>query len=237
MFWFVVLENMDIMVLYLKQSQFEFFFRPKSKFDDYYEFELGRTPNNDKNNRQNGNSDDSELSVWKEFTIIRPMEEGQMPCLATGYTALADVRGSSGTSVTLYLQPQYQHWTTPQGVRDVLLPMLTKILETTPYTLVVEGIVSPQEAQALLEASENEEQIIASLANCKLEATTVADGENDTIHHRYRRQYLQCYFGSSDCQPCPGAQNRLGTCQIYSTSHVHGRTRIASIGRSCHTLL
>jgi hypothetical protein len=105
------------------------------------------------------------------------MEEGQVPSLASGYTALADVRGSSGTSVTLYLQPQYQQWTTPQGVRDILLPMLTKILETTPYTFVVNGIVSPVEAQSLLEASENEEQTIASIS--KREANTAVEGEND----------------------------------------------------------
>jgi hypothetical protein len=156
-------------------------FPSKSKFDDYYEFELGHTPNNDKINHQNGNFNDNDVSVWKEFTIVRPMEEGQIPTLATGYTSLADVRGSSGTSVTLYLQPQYQHWTTPQGVCDILLPMLTKILETTPYTFVVDGIVSPQEAQALLEASENEEQMIVSLSKRETTTTTTAKGENDVM--------------------------------------------------------
>jgi Protein of unknown function (DUF2009) len=91
------------------------------------------------------------------------MGEGQVPSLATGYKGLADVRGSSGTSVTLYLQDQYKEWTTPEGVRDIVLPMLTKILEMTPYTFMVDGVAPAEEIQALLQASEKESETVANL--------------------------------------------------------------------------
>jgi hypothetical protein len=127
----------------------------QSKFDDYYEFQLGHTPID-----TSSNGDDN---LWNHFKITRPMDEGTQPGLHNGYTGLADLRGSSGTSVTLYLQPKYKEWTTDDGVKNILLPMVTKILETTPYTFVLDGIVSKDEAQALLQASEKEAETIQKL--------------------------------------------------------------------------
>ena len=131
-------------------------FHLQSKFDDYYEFELGHTATT--GDASSSTDVDADANVWKEFTITRPMEEGQVPSLATGYTSLTDVRGSSGTSVTLYLKPHLrEQWDNqPQN----LLPILTKLLETTPYTFVLDGIVSQEEQDALLQASENEDLLI-----------------------------------------------------------------------------
>lgn len=151
----------------------------QSQFDDYYEFELGRTPNNVKRHEQeeeeqqrrrteSGGCGDAPLpsssaaaSYWRDFHIVRPFPEGTVPGTAsTGMGGLADVRGTSGTSVTLYLQPAHHDLLETE---TVLLPLVTSILETTPYTFAVEGILPPEEAAALLHESEVEEETIRSV--------------------------------------------------------------------------
>jgi hypothetical protein len=87
------------------------------------------------------------------------MDEGVVPSVATGMVDLADVRGDSGTSVTLYLQPAHFSLTDPSA----LLPMLTKILETTQYTFAVQGVLPQEEEKAIIQASENEKQMLEEL--------------------------------------------------------------------------
>ena len=116
----------------------------QSKFDEYYEFELGTIPNASTNN------------TWNEFVIKRPLGEGQVPGGEVGCTRLTDVRGESGTSVTLYLQQQFSEFTKPEQ----LLPILTKILETTQYTFVLEGTISNEEKEVLIRADAEGQALI-----------------------------------------------------------------------------
>jgi hypothetical protein len=57
---------------------------------------------------------------------------------------LADVQGDSGTSVTLYLQPAHFSPTHP----SLLLPMLTKLLETTRCMFAFKGVIPQEEEEA-----------------------------------------------------------------------------------------
>lgn len=178
-------------------------FNIQSKFDDYYEFQVGQCFDEETNDIQNkndrkeesveNNNDtvaDGETSAvssshWKEFIIRRPMAEGVVPSVKTGMTNLTDVRGSSGTSVTLYLHPSVTEEllsvksTTTVGsavpesldgdaealvgiddAHQVLLSHITKILETTQYTFAIQGVIPSLEEQAIIEASEREDELL-----------------------------------------------------------------------------
>lgn len=82
--------------------------------------------------------------------IIRPLGEGRIPSLETDHTQLTDIRGESGTSVTLYFQPHIQQWAT----QEKLLEIITKILETTQYTFAFDGFTSKEEVESLVMADE-----------------------------------------------------------------------------------
>jgi hypothetical protein len=64
--------------------------------------------------------------------------------VATGMMDLTDVQGDSGTSVTLYLQPAHFSLTHP----SLLLPMLTKLLETTRCMFAFQGVIPQEEEEA-----------------------------------------------------------------------------------------
>ena len=82
------------------------------------------------------------------------MEEGVQPSVETGFTKLEHVRGDSGTMVCIQLRPTHYHLLDP----ETLLPLLTKILETTQYTVAMASSISSQEYQAIVDASALEQQ-------------------------------------------------------------------------------
>jgi hypothetical protein len=122
----------------------------KSKFDDYYEFELG----------QMSESVAVEATAFEEFCIVRPREEGTELSVQTGFDRFQDVRGDSGTCVTLHLNQAAKE----AGLLDeqaVLKPMLLKIVETTQYTVAFS--TDTDGAQAIIDASAQEQQFMAEL--------------------------------------------------------------------------
>jgi hypothetical protein len=119
----------------------------KSKFDDYYEFEVGVL----------SESQSIEAAV-KEFCIRRPREEGAVLSAEEGFDQFEDVRGESGTGVTIRLNEE----AIAAGLLDEekLKPIFLKIVETTQYTV---AFSSDGEAEKIINASELEIKAAAEI--------------------------------------------------------------------------
>lgn len=128
----------------------------QSKFDDYYEFSYGKTPTE---------------TNYEQFTIRRPMSEGTVPTAGNGYDQFRDVRGESGTRVTIHCVDS--DWCTEEVIR----PMVTKILETSPYTV---AFSTDSDAKTIIEASKQERE-----ERAKIEAagTNQNDADEDLLEN------------------------------------------------------
>jgi hypothetical protein len=112
----------------------------KSKFDDYYEFEVGLL--SDAQNVE---------TAFEKFCITRPREEGAELTVENGFDQFQDIRGDSGTCVTIRLNQD----AVDAGLldEDKLKPIFQKIIETTQYTV---ALSSDDCAHAIIEESEKE---------------------------------------------------------------------------------
>jgi hypothetical protein len=90
---------------------------------------------------------ENSLSLWDEFVIARPHDEGTLLTVATGFDQFEQIRGESGTMVCIRLRPQHYNLLDEQGT---LVPLLSKILERTQYTFAVS---SSEQRQDIIEAS------------------------------------------------------------------------------------
>ena len=106
----------------------------QSKFDDYYEFEVGQTS-------------------YTHFTITRPLHEGTQPTAENGFDQFIDVRGESGTCVTITLNEKAVSYGLLE--EDVFKPILIKIFETSQYQC---AFSTDEEAQSIVDASKEEAQ-------------------------------------------------------------------------------
>ena len=108
----------------------------QSRFDDYYVFEL------------------SNESAFSSFKIMRPMKEGMVPTTTNGYDQFTDVRGDSGTKITIHLN----NAAIAAGLLNqdsTLKPLLTKFLESSPYIMVLEDFcVNESERRHTIAASQ-----------------------------------------------------------------------------------
>ena len=80
-------------------------------------------------------SNESAFSSLK--SIMRPMKEGMVPTTTNGYDQFTDVRGDSGTKITIHLN----NAAIAAGLLNqdsTLKPLLTKFLESSPYIKVLE---------------------------------------------------------------------------------------------------
>jgi len=136
----------------------------KAKFDDYYEFKLHKNQNSTPtpttsatNTNPNGSSkkQTSTPSNYTHFTLTRPMKEGIKPTSINGYNKFTDVRGESGTRVTLTLSEAAISAGFLEEER-VLRPLLTKILETSQYNVALADCCSEKERDELIDASRKE---------------------------------------------------------------------------------
>ena len=118
----------------------------QAKFDDYYEFEVG-------NVRDDGN----EAESFSRFSIVRPMKEGVRPTTDNGFAAFADVRGDSGTKVTIRLNEK----AVGAGLLEEqkLKPIFAHILETSQYTV---AFSSDDDALDIIDASRKEDEDAAT---------------------------------------------------------------------------
>jgi hypothetical protein len=92
----------------------------KSKFDDYYEAEIGMFNNPDP------------VHAFDHFSIRRPFPEGTTLTVEGGHDQFYHVRGESGTCVTIRLNDRAVQAGYLQ--EEVLRPIFSKIVETTQYT-------------------------------------------------------------------------------------------------------
>merc|ERR1740124_2150851 len=133
----------------------------KAKFDDYYEFKLHRNqdtppPDTDPTDPPPKKSPTTPTtSNYTHFTLTRPMKEGIKPTSANGHDKFADVRGESGTRVTLTLSDAAVAAGFLEEER-VLRPLLEKILETSEYNVALEGCCGERERLELIDASRKE---------------------------------------------------------------------------------
>jgi hypothetical protein len=83
------------------------------------------------------------------------MNEGIIPSVANGFTALTDVRGESGTRVTITLnQSAIDEGYLKQ--EEVLKPMFEKFLEESPYSVVLDECCTEEQRKEIINASQLE---------------------------------------------------------------------------------
>ena len=144
----------------------------KSKFDDYYDFQVGAM-------MQHGQQQQPADEDFEEFIITRPMEEGAKLSVETGFDKFTDVRGESGTRVVIRLNQQAIN----EGLLNEgkLKSIIQKIIETTQYTV---AFSSDEDAQAIIEASAKEAEAMIQLQKESSELDSIeTDMELSSIHH------------------------------------------------------
>lgn len=151
----------------------------KDKHDDYYEFQLGVL-----------DSTTTDAAVaFKEFSIVRPREEGTDLTVGEGFDQFEDVRGESGTCVTIHLNQN----AIEAGLlnEEILKPLFLRIVETTQYTVAFSSSV---EAQDIIAASSKEKEEISRLLAQSIEDESLdcvgdmelgANGRSDGIDTAY----------------------------------------------------
>lgn len=127
--------------------------RTKSKFDDYYVFEVGVL----------SDSQTTE-SATEEFRICRPREEGTILRAEEGFDQFEDIRGESGTCVTIRLNKDAKS----AGLlnEEKLKPIFLKIVETTQYRV---AFSSDGDAQKIIDASAVEMKAAKEIAKADVE--------------------------------------------------------------------
>jgi len=138
----------------------------QSRFDDYYELEVGSKF------EANDLSSNSSPQSWTHFRISRPLGEGVKPTVQTGFNKFEDVRGESGTRLSITLNED----AVAAGFLQeeiVLKPLLEKILEKSPYSVAFASCSTQDEIQSIIDASRKEEDEL-------LAENQQGDGETET---------------------------------------------------------
>ena len=112
---------------------------------------------------------------YDSFRIVRPMDEGVKPTAATGFGRFEDVRGESGTRVTFLANQSAVEAGLLQ--EDRLRPILTKIFETSQYTI---AFSSDPDANDIIGASATESQATESQTTADLEEAEPQEAPEDT---------------------------------------------------------
>ncbi len=134
----------------------------QSKFDDYYVFKLPANSGNnelEKDSTMGTKTDTSTTSdnIFSHFSISRPMEEGTAPSIENGFDAFTDVRGDSGTRVTIKLNQA----AIDAGFlkeEEVLKPLLGKFLQASPYTVILDKCCTDEQRKEIVEATAREQE-------------------------------------------------------------------------------
>lgn len=126
----------------------------QAKFDDYYEFQVGKIRDDDENDKDS----------FACFSIVRPMDEGVRPTADNGFHTFADLRGDSGSRITIRLNDK----AIDAGLLDEqkLKPIFARILETSQYTV---AFSSDDDAQDIIDASQKEDEDAVVSKNTKEE--------------------------------------------------------------------
>jgi hypothetical protein len=99
------------------------------------------------------------MEAFEEFCITRPMAERGELSVLNGYDKFEDVRGDSGTRITIRLNDA----AIAQGLLDEnkLKPIFIKILETTQYSVAFS--LDEEGSRAIIEASAKEKEFLETL--------------------------------------------------------------------------
>jgi len=119
----------------------------KSKFDDYYEFQVMPSSSSDNN---------APSTQFQQFYIRRPMEEGCRPTVHNGYTEFCDVRGDCGTKIILKLNEKAME-AGYLNEQKVLKPLFVKLLEKSQYTVAF-STDDAKSVSAIIQASDEEDE-------------------------------------------------------------------------------
>jgi hypothetical protein len=103
--------------------------------------------------------DDVHCDFFSHFQINRPLSEGSQPSLDNGFNNFEDVRGESGTRVTITLS-QAAIAAGFLNEKEFLVPLVTRILEKSPYRVAFEGCCSVEECDRIILANSREEMEI-----------------------------------------------------------------------------
>jgi hypothetical protein len=100
------------------------------------------------------------LEAFEEFCITRPMAERGELSVDNGYDKFEDIRGDSGTRITIRLNDA----AIAQGLLDEnkLKPIFIKILETTQYSVAFSSL-DEEGSRAIIEASAKEREFLDTL--------------------------------------------------------------------------
>ena len=185
----------------------------KSKFDDYYEFEVGVL------------SESQTLeSAVEEFTIRRPREEGAALCAEEGFDQFEDVRGDSGTCVTIRLNEN----AIAEGLLDEekLKPIFLKIVETTQYRVAFSSdgdaqkiidatALELQKAKEIAEADRQDDPLDA-VADIKIDNESRSDGVGSHNSVLERAKYIPLRLSLSERKMLRLVEASM-TCCDYTT--------------------
>jgi hypothetical protein len=117
-------------------------------------------------------------NVFSHFSISRPMKEGTAPTIENGFDAFTDIRGDSGTRVTIKLNQA----AIDAGMlkeEEVLKPMLGKFLQASPYTVVLDKCCTDEQRQEIIDASRREQEDFKQLQTMAEENASVEDDDED----------------------------------------------------------
>ena len=99
------------------------------------------------------------MEAFEDFCITRPMAERGELSVANGYDKFEDVRGESGTRITVRLNDA----AIAHGLLDEnkLKPIFIKILETTQYSVAFSS--DEEGSRAIIDASAKEKEFLDAL--------------------------------------------------------------------------
>jgi hypothetical protein len=113
---------------------------------------------------------------FSKFTISRPMDEGSKLTVENGFNSFVDVRGDSGTRITIKLNQE----AIDAGFlkeEEVLKPLLEKILEKSPYSAVLMKCCEENQIDDLINANKIEEE-----ENAQLEKQDNVDDDDEEMN-------------------------------------------------------
>lgn len=164
---------------------------------------------------------------FTHFRINRPLPEGSKPSLCNGFTKFEDVRGDSGTRVTITLSDA----AVAAGYleeKEVLVPLLEKFLEKSPYFAVFSGCCGQDETDRIVLASEREEKEI----NNQIDHLDVSTFDTSDVSNTTGKCLAKCpsphsllsTLTKSLCRHGGSNFNCEGTIQIHSFTFESCRT-------------
>jgi len=201
----------------------------KSKFDEYYEFEVNWSSNN-----------------YEQFTITRPLDEGVQPSFETKRygDSFHHVRGESGTRVTITLFESLL----PALSEEAIKAILHTIFETSQYRYAFstddDSLLSSLKQQELAElklnddTNKNSEHDDMDDDNAELSEETYQYYEQHEQHHlsvKERSKYIPIRLSLGERKMLRLVESTMNCCNY--TSQVDDQKGFKNPARRTHAML